>query len=244
MSYGKIFASTFSGSMYGAGPEVFAVWSYVIANTIDSQVELNPLKVGHCLGMKPEDVKAVIEKLCSPDLGSNNKQHEGRRLIKEGEFAYFVVSHSIYRAMRNEDERREYNRKKQAECREKRKLSLTVIDKSAVSAKAEAEAEAEAEASPHSGESGASAPAPKRFSKPSLDGVKLAADKAGLPDAEAVKFFNHYESNGWKVGRNPMKSLPHAIANWRCRWEENRKPTGPKPAEQGQIQEIINVPSL
>lgn len=89
-------------------------------------------------------------------------------------------------------------------------------------------------------EQGADAPVSK-FKKPSLDEVKLAGDKGGLPEAEAVKFFNYYESNGWKVGRNPMRSLPHAIANWRVRWEEKRPS---RPAEQQQLQEVINVPSL
>lgn len=59
-----------------------------------------------------------------------------------------------------------------------------------------------------------------RFHKPSLEEVKLLGAKCGLPDSEAEKFFNHYESNGWKVGRNPMQSLSHAVANWRNNWKE------------------------
>ena len=31
---------------------------------------------------------------------------------------------------------------------------------------------------------------------------------------EAERFFNYYESNGWMVGRNKMKSYPAAITNW------------------------------
>lgn len=62
---------------------------------------------------------------------------------------------------------------------------------------------------------------PKRFIKPTLDEVRLAADKAGLPPQEAEKFFNYYESVGWKIGgKAPMKSLPHAIATWKVRFEE------------------------
>ena len=63
-----------------------------------------------------------------------------------------------------------------------------------------------------------------RFKVPSIDDVKLLMAKAGLPDVEAEKFLNYYESNGWKVGRNPMKSLPHAVGNWKSRWEERRGP--------------------
>jgi len=31
---------------------------------------------------------------------------------------------------------------------------------------------------------------------------------------EAEKFVNYYESNGWKVGKNPMRSWTHAVNNW------------------------------
>lgn len=31
---------------------------------------------------------------------------------------------------------------------------------------------------------------------------------------EADKFFNYYESNGWRVGRNPMKNWQAAVRNW------------------------------
>ena len=57
------------------------------------------------------------------------------------------------------------------------------------------------------------------FKRPSIDEVKLLAAKAALPLSEAEKFFDHYESNGWKVGRNPMRSLPHAISNWQRNWK-------------------------
>ena len=50
-------------------------------------------------------------------------------------------------------------------------------------------------------------------------------------EQEATSFFNHYESNGWKVGKNPMKSWKAAATNWinrQKKWEKedgNRKQT-------------------
>ena len=40
--------------------------------------------------------------------------------------------------------------------------------------------------------------------------------KIGIADGkiEAEKFFNYYESNGWKVGKNPMKNWKAAANNW------------------------------
>lgn len=107
--YGKIFSSTFSGSMFGAGAEVFAVWAYVIANTQDSHVELCPRVIAATIGTTPPKVEEAIEYLCRPDPESRNPEHEGRRLVKEGQYQYLVVSHSIYRGLKDEEERRAYN---------------------------------------------------------------------------------------------------------------------------------------
>lgn len=119
--YGKFFASTFTGSMLGAGAEVFAVWAYVIANTVNAAIELNPTLLAAVLGMKPEAVADAISYLCAPDPMSRNPAEDGRRLVKDGMYQYRVVSHDIYRAVRDEDARREYNRKKMREFRAKRK---------------------------------------------------------------------------------------------------------------------------
>ena len=41
--------------------------------------------------------------------------------------------------------------------------------------------------------------------------LKIGKDNAKI---EAEKFVNYYESNGWKVGKNTMKSWTHAANNW------------------------------
>lgn len=132
--------------MYGAGTTVFAVWGYVIANTVDSRVELNPKLLASVLGTTPEAIADAIDALCKPDPLSRNGAAEGRRLQQEGTFQYRVTSHEIYRAMRNEEERREYNRLKQRESRAKRAVKRNVNDgqqMSALSAHTEAEADTE-----------------------------------------------------------------------------------------------------
>jgi hypothetical protein len=67
-------------------------------------------------------------------------------------------------------------------------------------------------------------PAPKspgvRFQKPTLEQLNTKADLIGLSTTEVDKFWNYYESNGWKVGKNPMKSWPAALQNWLSRVRE------------------------
>lgn len=56
----------------------------------------------------------------------------------------------------------------------------------------------------------------------SLEEVKLLAEKTGLPESEAIKFWNFYESKGWMVGKNRMKSLGGAMGGWKARYEEKK----------------------
>lgn len=59
--------------------------------------------------------------------------------------------------------------------------------------------------------------------RPTLEEVKeYVKEKQYNFDPEA--FFNFYESNGWKVGKNPMKSWRAACATWQKRHNEFNNP--------------------
>jgi len=120
--YGKHFAQMYTGSMVGSGPVVFATWGYVIAHvTTAGEVELNTRIIGPILGCEPEEVKRAIQFLCEPDPSSRTPEEDGKRLIQIGPFLYKVVTHSKYRALRDEDERRAYHRDYMRRYRQKRK---------------------------------------------------------------------------------------------------------------------------
>lgn len=119
--YGKHFQSTYTGSMVGAGPVVFAVWGYVIAHARDSLVELNPIVLAAILGCPAGDIESAVTFLCLPDSRSRSKISNGQRLIKEGEFIYRVPTHSKYRSIRNDEDRRAYMRVYMQEYRNKNK---------------------------------------------------------------------------------------------------------------------------
>jgi hypothetical protein len=128
--YGKIYESTFTGSMVGSGTAVFAVWPYVIANTKpDNQVELNPRILSAILGTTEAEVQTAIDFLCAPDPRSRSKEFKGRRLIKRAEFLYFVPQADKYRGIPNERERRQYFRDKKREQRERLRRGQTVKSK-------------------------------------------------------------------------------------------------------------------
>lgn len=62
----------------------------------------------------------------------------------------------------------------------------------------------------------------KRFRKPILEEVQNYIQENFLP-VDANEFYNYYESNGWKVGRNPMKNWKAAISGiWTKNGRENQ----------------------
>ncbi len=100
---------------------------YVIANkSLDGTVELNPRVLATLIGCTLEDVQHAIAYLSSPDPESRNPTHEGKRLLKVGQYLYDVVSHEVYSALKNSEELKAYNRKMKAESRAKNKASLHV----------------------------------------------------------------------------------------------------------------------
>jgi hypothetical protein len=59
-----------------------------------------------------------------------------------------------------------------------------------------------------------------KFSKPSLEDLRARFTELGVPVSEAERFLAHYESNGWKVGKNPMKSWKAACVTWKVNYME------------------------
>lgn len=147
--YGKLFASTYTGSMFGAGSVVFAVWGYALANASkDGLVELNPALIAAVLGDSVEEVSAAIAYLCSPDDRSRSKAEDGRRLIPCGQFAHQIVNYGAYRSLGNDDARRAYLRDAKRKSRAKQRASTqasTLVPQTSTQAEVEVEVEAEVE---------------------------------------------------------------------------------------------------
>ena len=68
-----------------------------------------------------------------------------------------------------------------------------------------------------------------RFQKPTREEVKKYA-KERKASADPDRFYDYYEANGWKVGKNPMKDWQAAFRNWE-RTEKGGQPSGSKKAD-------------
>lgn len=73
------------------------------------------------------------------------------------------------------------------------------------------------------------------FQKPNLQEVyecfleKTESDL--LAKTESQKFINHYQSNGWKVGKNSMKDWKAAVSGWVSRMKNYEKPERHEPSD-------------
>ena len=67
---------------------------------------------------------------------------------------------------------------------------------------------------------------PSRFKPPTIDEVKAyCTERKNYVDAE--HFVSHYEANGWKVGKNPMKDWRAAVRTWEAE-DKKRNEVGRK----------------
>ena len=78
----------------------------------------------------------------------------------------------------------------------------------------------------------------KRFEKPTLSEIKAYCIERGNK-VDAQHFFDYYESNGWKVGKNSMKNWQAAIRTWER--SEYRKPTVKKNSKEDAINVVNNL---
>lgn len=63
-------------------------------------------------------------------------------------------------------------------------------------------------------------PKPRRkFQKPTTEEISAYCEERhnGI---DAQRFYDYYEANGWKVGKNPMKNWKAAVRNWEQRQKQ------------------------
>ena len=65
-------------------------------------------------------------------------------------------------------------------------------------------------------------PSRHRFTPPTVDEVKAYCMEKGYV-VDPQRFVDYYTSNGWKVGKNPMKDWKAAVRNWNGKEQYNGK---------------------
>jgi len=149
--YCKLFASLYQGTLRGRSHAILVFTNMLATSDQYGIVDKHWKAIADEVGLSLEEVQAAIEELESPDSFSRSPDEGGRRIVPLDEhrnWGWRIVNYAKYRAIRNEEDRREQNRLAQERWRKKNKpASATVSQDKPRSAQAEAEAYVEAEAS-------------------------------------------------------------------------------------------------
>lgn len=144
----KLFNSILHSTIWSEPNHVRILWITMLAMANkDGDVAASVPGLAKMAGISLEETEDALARFQQPDKYSRTPDFDGRR-IQATDGGWHLLNHGKYRALMSAEERREYNRRKQAERRAKlSSASMTVNDsqsKSAMSAHTEAEAEAEA----------------------------------------------------------------------------------------------------
>lgn len=133
MQFTKLFSSILDSTIWQEPAETKIVWITMLA-MVDRNGEVHASVPGLArrAGVTLQQCESALECLSSPDPYSRTTDHEGRR-IDSIDGGWTLLNHGKYRALLSKEERREYNRQKQAEYRARKRLdvndtSITVGD--------------------------------------------------------------------------------------------------------------------
>lgn len=120
--YAKLFSSLYQGTLRGCPDEILVFTNLLAHADATGLVDKHWRAISEETGISEDRVKTAIENLEAPDPESRSPEMDGRRLIPLDEhraWGWHIVNHGKYRAIRNEDDRREQNRLAQQRWREK-----------------------------------------------------------------------------------------------------------------------------
>ena len=141
----------------------------------DGNVIGTDVAIARQLNVDMDTFHAAIKVLSAPDIDSNSKECEGRRIVpSEGERGYRIVNYLTYRNIRDEENRRTYMREYMAEYRKRGSASGVTPESTRKPPLAHADAEASSRVqresqsppAPPQGGSGLASPTPKTRAKP------------------------------------------------------------------------------
>jgi len=124
--YAKLFTSIYQGTLRGKS-HALLVFTNLLAHADSSgEVDIHPKAIAEEVGLCVEQVRDALDMLESPDEESRSPEMEGRRIVRLDEhraWGWRIVNYLKYRAIRNEEDRKEQNRAAQERWRTKNRVS-------------------------------------------------------------------------------------------------------------------------
>ena len=162
-------------------------------------------------------------------------------ILENGAIYMLDIQNFIGKGSTEADRQRLYDRRISEE-RKQKKLTQSrnleeILEKSTPEIEIELEKDIEIEKEIHSSAKSTTTKR-KRFEKPSISDIKQYCIERNN-NVNAEQFYDYYESNGWKVGKNSMKDWKAAVRTWER--SEYRKPNSKKNSKEDAINVVNNL---
>lgn len=133
-------------------------------------------------------------------------------VLENGAIYMLDIQNFIGRGSSEADRKREYRQRIENDRTNVQTKVQQISEKSPPEIEIEIEKDIEIEKEIHSSAKSTTTKR-KRFEKPTLSEIKAYCIERNN-NVDAQHFFDHYESNGWKVGKNSMKNWQAAVRTW------------------------------
>lgn len=111
--FAKVFSQIFDSSIAENPRHRHVFMDLIVLADSDGVVDMTMEAVARRTNVPIEEVRSAIEFLSAPDPASNSPAEDGRRLLPVDSaktWGWQIVNYQHYRAIRNEEDRREYFR--------------------------------------------------------------------------------------------------------------------------------------
>ncbi len=201
--YVKLFNSILISSVWQEDDATRLLWIAMLALADkNGHVTGSVPGLAHVARIPVPSCQKALAILSAPDPDSQNPVNEGRR-IAAAERGWIVLNYKDWRKRLSAEDRREYKRLKQQEYRDKE------AEVSTLSTSGRSDTMAEADSRVQSTKKGDTP-----FKPPSVADGLAYAKEIGWSQKEFEGWYDHFQSNGWKVGgKAPMKDWKAAMRN-------------------------------
>lgn len=231
-SYSKLYSDIVTSSIWSEDDKTRIVWITILAlRDVTGYVPAALPGLANAARVSIAECEAAVAKLEAPDQYSRTPDYDGRR-IKKVEGGWIVLNHQKFRERGTSDMQKERIRQRVRRFREKHKSDVTPCNAPCNGKTQCNDIKTNTNTNTNKEEEKRTPPASVRapaFKKPIPCEVTEYAKSKGI-SLDGNVFCSYYESNGWKVGRNPMKSWKAAVTGtWRS-GTSNTGQYGTKPA--------------
>lgn len=210
LMYNKLFTKILDSSIWLEPVTTRIVWiTLLAAMDEDGYAHFSAIEnLANRARVTVTECNAAVEALMAPDPNSADPEFDGRR-VERVNGGFMILNAVKYRGIFSNATRREQTRLRVRRYRERQNSNpdVTECNASLLNVTIPSESTSASEKKEESEGKG-------RFIPPTELEVMGFAKESGKGENQVLPFINFYESNGWKVGKNPMKKWKNAFAGW------------------------------